>query len=45
MGISLCDNIKAIPIIAEIDMTDMADVAGYTHMLLAYAQTTGTPGA
>ena len=45
MGISLCDNIKEIPAIAEIDMTDMADVAGYTHLLLAYAQTTGTPGA
>lgn len=45
MGISLCDNIKEIPAIAEIDMTDMADVAGYTHLLLAYAQTTGTPDA
>lgn len=45
MDISLCDNIKAIPTIAGIDITDMADVAGYTHLLLAYAQTTGTPGA
>lgn len=45
MGISLCDNIKAIPAIGEVDLTDMADVAGYTNLLLAYAQTTGTPGA
>lgn len=45
MGISLCANIKEIPTIAKIDITNMADVAGYTHLLLAYAQTTGTPGA
>lgn len=44
MGISLCDNIKAIPIIAKIDITDMADVAGYTNLLLACAQLEATPG-
>ena len=44
MGISLCDNIKAIPAIGEVDLTDMADVEGYTRLLLACAQLEATPG-
>ncbi len=45
MSIPLCDSLKQLPAIEQVDLSDMADVAGYTHLLLAYAQTTGTPDA